>query len=120
DDDALLRRLGMTIENISEAFEAVIPTWNSEHGVERAYRGYSYLVRVESDRGSVQSPFSDGLSTSLTITIKNLNLGTSIAFSGLLPHFIKRYGFFEGHGTPFRLDPREIHSVFPFLGDPAE
>lgn len=65
--------------------------------------------------GSQASPFNDGTSASTEYTIRNLSNGTSIHFSQLLPDLIERYGFYEGHETSYRLDPRAIAEVLPFL-----
>ena len=49
--------------------------------------------------GSQPSPFQDGDRTSMDWKIVNLSNGKSIDFSALLPGMIKKYGFYEGHGT---------------------
>jgi hypothetical protein len=36
-------------------------------------------------------------------------------YSLLVPEMIVRYGFYEGKGTPYRVDPRDVLEVFDFL-----
>ena len=33
----------------------------------------------------------------------------------VVPDMIERYGFYEGKGTPYRVDPKKIVEVFDFL-----
>lgn len=81
------------------------------------YRNYSYSVKTETWRGIQMSPFHDRTVTNVDITVTLKSTGKTIRFSGLLPEMIIRYGFYEGKETPYRLDPREILEVFPFLCD---
>ena len=45
----------------------------------------------------------------------NLDNGKKIAYSLLVPHMIERYGFYEGKGTPYRVEPRTVFQVLDFL-----
>ena len=49
------------------------------------------------------------------MVIKNEDTGASLSYSGLLPDMIQRYGFYEGKGTSYRLEPSKILEVFDFL-----
>jgi hypothetical protein len=63
-----------------------------------------------------QSPFSVRTSVrNVERPCQNLSNGTTLKFSGLIPHTVERYGFHEGKGTPYRVDPREIIEVLDFL-----
>jgi hypothetical protein len=33
---------------------------------------------------------------------------------------IRRYGFYEGKGTPYRVDPRKVLEVLDFLSPPKK
>ena len=61
--------------------------------------------------GSQFSPFNDKTKASVDYTVTNLENGESVSFSGLVPLMIERYGFYEGHGTPYRVDPTDIARV---------
>ena len=41
--------------------------------------------------------------------------GKTLKFSPLVPMMVERYGFYEGHGTSYRVDPRDIVKVLTFL-----
>ncbi len=61
--------------------------------------------------GSQLSPFNDQTKASIDYTLTNLENGESVSFSGLVPLMIERYGFYEGHGTPYRVEPTDIARV---------
>ena len=63
----------------------------------------------------VRSPFDDGTKTSCEATVENLENGKKLTYSLLVPQMIERYGFYEGKGTRFRVDPRSIVAVLDFL-----
>lgn len=90
-----------------------------KHGLEKPfefrYHGQTFRVAAQKFRATVDSPFDDGTKTNIAVTVHNVGADTSIAYSLLLPHLIERYGFYEGRGTPYRLEPQGVLDVFPFL-----
>jgi uncharacterized protein (TIGR03067 family) len=79
------------------------------------YHGRRYKVQGVCYRGFVDSPFKDGTKTNCEATLWNLDNGKNLSYSLLLPYLIERYGFYEGHGTRFRVEPRAVLAVFDFL-----
>jgi hypothetical protein len=65
--------------------------------------------------GSQESPFDDGTQTNCEAMVYNLDNGKKLWYSLLVPDMIERYGFYEGKGTRYRVDPREIIEVLDFL-----
>jgi hypothetical protein len=63
-------------------------------------------------KGDQLSPFYDDTSTSREAIVKNLGNGKRLRYSLLVPHMIERYGFYEGKGTRFRVEPRRVVEVF--------
>ena len=53
--------------------------------------------------------------TSEDAHVENLDNGKKINYSCLVPFMIERYGFYEGKGTPYRVEPRDVIEVFDFL-----
>ena len=41
--------------------------------------------------------------------------GKEIGYPLLGPYLIERSGFYEGQGTPYRVDPRDVLEDFDFL-----
>ena len=79
------------------------------------YHGRRFQVAVRYCRGYQDSPFHDGTRANSEVTIRNLTNGKTLEYSLLVPDMIERYGFYEGRGTPYRVDPKEILAVFNFL-----
>lgn len=77
--------------------------------------GRRYRVKAIAFRGMVESPFEDGTRTNQEALVENRDTGKTLRYSVLVPRMVERYGFYEGRGTPYRVDPRAIVEVFDFL-----
>jgi len=40
--------------------------------------------------------------------------GKTLEYRLLVPEMIEHYGFYEGHRTPYRVDPKQILAVLNF------
>ena len=47
--------------------------------------------------------------------VENLTVTKKLKFSLLVPRMIEPYGFYEGKGTPYRVEPADVVEMFPFL-----
>lgn len=79
------------------------------------YNGRVFVHRTNAWRGMQYSPFLDGTATNTDHTITCLTDGSQITYSGLLPPMIYRYGFYEGRGTGYRLEPKRVAEVAGFV-----
>jgi hypothetical protein len=79
------------------------------------YHGRRFQVSVAVSRGSQPSPFEDDTKSGANATLFNLDNGKNLQYALLVPEMIERYGFYEGKGTPYRVDPRRILEVLDFL-----
>ena len=79
------------------------------------YHGVRFTTSKRAWLGYQESPFRDGTRTSHDIVLKNVDNGKNLKFSPLVPMMVERYGFYEGHGTSYRVDPRDILKVLTFL-----
>lgn len=79
------------------------------------YHGRKYKVKAMCYRGYQKSPFADGTKTNCNATLWNLTNNKKLDYSLLVPEMIERYGFYEGKGTPYRVEPRAILEVLDFL-----
>src|SRR5262245_45029782 len=68
------------------------------------YHGRKFKVKAACYRGYQDSPFQDDTKTNCDATVWNLDNGKQLTYSLLLPHMIERYGFYEGQGTPYRVE----------------
>ena len=71
-----------------------------------------FEVRVDSARGRIPCPFGErGLYPKTNITVRNLASRREISFTDLHIHLIAAHGFYEGRGTPFRLEPADLVAI---------
>lgn len=111
DDDAEVKRMGLTHQQIAnrmlELRDAGIRGLGNLISVEPYYE-----VRVDSVRGKLPCPFGDpGIFPKTNITIVNLKKKREILYTDLHIHIIGSHGFYEGKGSPFRLDPRDLVDI---------
>ena len=83
--------------------------------IEFVYHGRRFQARAEVAKAKIESPFRDELSTNVSVTLWNLDNGKSLTYSVMVPHLIERYGFYEGRGTSYRVEPGEVIEVLDFL-----
>jgi hypothetical protein len=79
------------------------------------YHGRRFRVTVIAWRGYQGSPFADGTRTNRDAMVTNLDNGKRLWYSLLVPDMVERYGFYEGKGTKYRVDPKAILEVLDFL-----
>lgn len=73
----------------------------------------TYEVSVREDRGIIASPFEDHYAAPKAIVeAVNLNNGKRLRFSMLGWRLIGAHGFFQGKGSPFRVEPRDLRDFF--------
>lgn len=107
-DVAELSRLGLTREQVGERMQEI---------TEIAISGLGSWVQVGDDlKGKVDEakgwlicpwPHKGKLAKRITL-VKVIETGESIRWSDLNIHLISEHGFFEGKGSDFRIEPREL------------
>jgi hypothetical protein len=113
-DNAFVRGKGFTHPQLAEPLFSVMNILDAigdSRFDDFTYRGHHYKAEYRAYRGFQTSLFNDGLQVDRDFTVTNLNTGEELAFSPLLPYYIARYGFYEGH-TSYRADPAKIIEVF--------
>jgi hypothetical protein len=116
DNDTVLG-MGLTHQKLADFLHYVSKN-NSPDGFE--YNGRKYVGKYNAMMGDQGSPFQDGTSGGVNHSIVCLEDGATISFSALLPFMIDRYGFYEGKGTGYRLDPKEVAETAGFIPQPKE
>jgi hypothetical protein len=120
DNDYVTGELGVTHQEVARHLHAmgVLAKFlgkNTGKPVGFLYNGRRYQVLREDTRGSQPSPFEDGTKSGSNVTVKNLGNGKEIRYGLLVPFMIERYGFYEGKGTSYRVEPARVVEVFDFL-----
>ncbi len=114
-DDAAVIRLGLSHRGISGRM-AELRDAGAEGLGEFTSVKPSFEVRVDSVRGKLPCPFGDpGVFRKTNITVRNLRLDREITYTDLHIHLISAHGFYEGRGSSFRLEPRELAEVLEII-----
>jgi len=107
-DRNAVARLGLTNQQIADRLDYL-----TEHG--KAGLGTWVLVegdlevRVESVRGGLPCPWGHkGLYPKMNVFLRNLTTGEELVWTGMQIHLVREHGFYEGKGSPFRLDPERV------------
>lgn len=107
DNAYVVDELGLTHQELARPL-LLLAAFDAHDDGEVVYRGLRFDVETTAFKGSQYSPFHDGTRTNLDVTIRNLDDDLSLGFSLLVPLMVERYGFYEGKGTPYRVEPSEI------------
>ena len=107
-DDEAIRRRGLTHAHIAQHLLALRQVGWEGLGDPVPVPPH-FEVRVDAARGTLPCPFGDqGSFAKVNTTVHNLKSGKEITFTDLNIHLIAAHGFYEGHGTQFRLDPEQL------------
>lgn len=120
DNQLVVDELGLTHQELAKHLHALgsVAAWQADRGVKGepfVYHGRRFKVTRVDSRGTQLSPFRDGTESGSNVTVKNLESGKTLSYGLLCPYMIERYGFYEGKGTPYRVDPRAVADVLDFL-----
>lgn len=119
-DDAAVKRLGQTHASLATRMRVLRESGRRGLG-EAIPVAPHFEVRVDSVRGVLACPFHHaGRFPKVNTTVTNLRNGRTVTYSDLSIHLIAEHGFYQGVGSPFRLDPAELMAVLePSSGEAA-
>ncbi len=110
-DLAELHAAGLTQQQLAEAMRALTLKGLENQGFETPVDGYTVLV--EEYMGRFGCPFKHGArEAKRNTTVKNAE-GKTMLWTDMSIHLIEAHGFFQGLGSPYRLEPLELAA---FLG----
>jgi hypothetical protein len=121
DNIFVVDELGLTHQELAKHLHAIgaIGRWQSwEHRKfthEFVYRGRRFRTETVVTKGFQPSPFLDGTQSGTNVTVENLDTGKKMTYGLLVPYMIERYGFYEGKGTTYRVEPTTVLEVFDFI-----
>lgn len=133
----IIRADGETVKKLGLTHQAIADRMNffREEG-KRALDGFvkvkpHFEILCDMARGFLPCPFGEpgipacnlsgagsiaGRHRKTIVTVRNLNLRKEIIFSDLNIHLIAAHGFYEGKGSPFRLEPEMLAQVLEIGG----
>src|SRR5262245_22332353 len=117
DNRYVVDELGLTHQELAKHLHAMgtIGLWKQTEEVEFTYRGRRFKVKAGPTSGTQPSPFRDGTNSGNNVTVHNLDNGKKLEYALLVPYMIERYGFYEGKGTSYRVEPKQVVELFDFL-----
>ena len=119
DNAFVVDRLGLTHQDLARSLLIAAAIGEKHRFDEKSttfrYRGHDYRITMICYKGFQESPFYDQTRTSCDAMLENLTTKKTLKYSPLVPMMAERYGFYEGKGTPYRVDPAEIVEMFPYL-----
>ncbi|MFO0964144.1 MAG: hypothetical protein U0793_34510 [Gemmataceae bacterium] len=111
DNEVVLGKLGQTHQDLARHLQILGAVAQKKKSETIVYRGRKLALQVVVFRGFAQSPFLDGTKTNMEVTATNEASKKKLTYSLLIPPMVERYGFYEGHGTPYRVEPARIVEV---------
>ncbi|HOH47492.1 MAG TPA: hypothetical protein PLX59_06585, partial [Candidatus Cloacimonadota bacterium] len=107
-DEAKLEELGITAEEIADRMQYFTDQSWDLFDRELELEG-KFSVETEVVRGKLPCPFSHaGIYRKAFTILTRIDTGESLRWSSLNLHLIRDHHFFEGIGSPFRLNPEDL------------
>ncbi len=118
EDAEALARLGVRAEDLGGALERLGDAALAALGGPVAVEG-RYEVQAVEVMGRIPCPFGGcGLFPKAEIRGRRLDTGQELLWTPLGAHLIRAHGFFQGRGSPYRLEPGTL-AEFLDLGGPV-
>ena len=112
DDFALCSTLGLDLEFICSELDRLYQKAAEGLGDPVVVDG-KYEVTLREDRGKTACPWGDRFfAPKATVVARNTRTGKVIVYSALGLHMMKIHGFFQGEGSPFRINPLDLKTFF--------
>lgn len=113
-DDAAVQRLGLTHAKLAARMRALSDAGKKGLGLAVTVPPH-FEVRVESVRGKLPCPFSDGIFPKTNTTVRNTALDREVTYTDLGIHMVEAHGFYEGRGALYRVGPAELAAVLEIV-----
>jgi len=112
DDQDRLHSLGLTHEEVADRLEALGRVAKRRLGDSVKVED-RYEVTAFESRGVIPCPWThpEGLFRKSHIELKDLKSGETLKWTDLSLHLIREHGFYQGRGSPYRLEPWIIKGV---------
>ena len=110
DDDAEVKRLETTHAAIAARMQALRDAGVRGLGEPITVEDH-YVIRVDDVRGKLPCPFEDAVVQKTFIQVQNKAINETITYTDLHIHMIQEHGFYEGHGSGFRLPPADLVKI---------
>lgn len=112
EDQGQVHAMGLTHETIAQRLEEITEAAKKALG-EIVILGGRYEVRAEEARGKIPCPWRHpgGLFPKSHIELRDQQTGETLIWTDLSIHLIREHGFYQGKGSPYRIDPEAIKRI---------
>jgi hypothetical protein len=115
EDTAVLTGLGISRQDFVLRLKNVYEKAKNSFGSPVSITAESAAVFYDS-RGKIPSPFEgDGVFEKGEAVVTGVKSNQQIIITGLSIHLIEKYGFFQGKGTRYRIDPELAVRLLPAM-----
>ena len=109
--DAEVKRLGLTHQRIAERLREFREAGKEGLG-DTVDVAPNFQVSVDIARGKLSCPFGHrGLIRKTVIRIRNTRIDRELTCTDMSIHLMEEHGFYQGEGSPYHLEPRDIAEV---------
>ena len=115
DDGQTVASLNLSHEILADRMEELTEKAREYLGSPVLVDGY-LEVTIQDSRGNIACPFQHmGMYPKENVHVLNVKTGESIQWTPLNIHMIREHGFYEGKGSPFRVDPLDLVRVLGIM-----
>ena len=117
-DEEEMRRLNLDWDLVAKKLHELLKKGSDGLG-EPTTVDKTWLVRVDETRGTLPSPFEDGIFHKVNCEVRRLDaqgkpVGKLLLYNELSLHLFEKHHFLQGRGSHFRLEPADIKTVLGF------
>ncbi len=109
-DEEVMKSLGLDFDTVVKKMKYLMEEGKKGLGdpitVDDTWR-----VMIHEARGRLPSPFEDGLFKKINATVERIDTKKSISYSELSLFLIEKHHFFQGKGSAYRVEPKDIKEV---------
>jgi hypothetical protein len=117
EDDAKVKRMGLTHERIAARMQELRDAGKDGLGDLISVAPH-YEISVDIARGKLPCPFGHrGLIRKTIVQLRNIEIDREIVFTDMNIHMIAEHGFYQGKGSPFRLEINDLVTILD-IGQP--
>ncbi|MDW7709712.1 MAG: hypothetical protein SCH98_04495 [Deferrisomatales bacterium] len=107
DDEGAVRRLGLRHDQLAAALQGL--TAKAVGGFGAPVREGVFLLCAQEAMGVLPCPFGEpGLHPKAVVEATRSDTGERLSWTALQVHLIGQHGFYEGRGSPYRLEPATL------------
>jgi len=111
EDEALVRSLSLTDGAIARKLADLTAQARKGLGGPVVVEG-RFRVQVQEARGKIACPWGHpGLYPKTHVELTNLATGERLVWTDLAVHMIEAHGFYQGQGSPYRMEPSVLKRV---------